>query len=450
VTDFTKIFKAYDVRGVYPDEVSRQAVGRIGEAFAAVRKPKTIAVGQDVRASGAELKKALVEALLNCGVDVVDIGVITTDQLYFAVGNYGFDGGLSVTASHNPAEYNGLKFAEAGGAPISSDDLLALRDWAASDKKARAGARRGQLSSKEILEDYVVHLLSYIDTSSIKPYRLLVNANFGAVGRAVDIIIDRLGLSAERLNWQEDGTFPKGAPNPLLPENRAETIEKLKSAEVDLGVAWDADADRCFFFTADGTFVPSCYIIALLSEEFLAREPGAKIVHDLTTSWVIEDTIRAAGGTPVANRTGHTFIKRRMREEDAVFAGESSGHYYFKKSFYADNGVVPLLMMLELMSRTGKSLAELAEPLMDKYKVSGEINFEVAEPAKTIGVIERQMGEGAKIDKTDGVVIETPEWRLSVRSSNTEPLMRLNAESRSQEKLDRVIKQVQEIIRVNS
>jgi phosphomannomutase len=445
MSNFSAIFKAYDVRGIYPDQIDEEAVGRIGQAFATVRKPKTVAVGRDVRASGEELKKALINSLLSCGVNVVDIGVITTDQLYFAVGNYGYDGGISVTASHNPSEYNGLKFAERGGAPISSEDLLALRDWALSDKQALV-ATPGKISDKELLNDYVEHVLGYIDQASVKPLSIVANANFGAVGRGVDIIAERLNLKLERLNWQEDGSFPKGSPNPLLPENRDETISLIKSSRPDFGVAWDADADRVFFFTGEGIFVPSAYIIALLAPVILKKYPNSKIVHDLTTAWVMDDAIRQAGGTPVANRTGHTFIKARMRQEDSPFAAESSGHYYFRDSFYADNGLVPFLMILEMISKTGKNLGELVGPNMQSYKVSGEMNFTVSDSKKILDLIETNFGKQGSVDKTDGLVVDSDQWRFSVRTSNTEPLLRLNAEARSQSVLDQLIAKITSFI----
>jgi phosphomannomutase len=443
--DFSVIFKAYDVRGVYPNEIDEQMVGRIGEAYAAVRKPKKIVVGRDVRSSGEKIKEQLISALLSSGADVTDIGVITTDQLYFSVGQYGFDGGISVTASHNPGEYNGLKFSEAGGAPITSESLTDIRDWAASDNKLLE-AQNGKLSRQEILNDYVEHVLSYVDISKIKPLRVLANANFGAVGRGMDIIAKRLSLQLERMNWEQNGTFPKGPPNPLLPENRDETIAEIKETNADLGVAWDADADRAFLFTDDGTFVPSAYIIALLSQEFLKKYPGSKIVHDVTTAWVMDDAIKTVGGLPVINRTGHTFMKARMRQEDAPFAGESSGHYYFRDSFYADNGIVPFLMVLQLISRTGKSLKELVEPLMDKYKVSGEINFQVDNPVEAVRRIETKFGSNSKVDKTDGLVVENSDWRFSVRPSNTEPLFRLNAEAHNQETLDNLVREISNLI----
>jgi phosphomannomutase len=443
--DFNQIFKAYDVRGIYPAQINDGIVSRIGEAYAAVRQPGKIAVGRDVRASGEELKACLIEALLACGVDVVDIGIITTDQLYFAVGRYGYDGGISLTASHNPGEYNGLKFSEKGGAPITSEMLTAIRDWAASDNKS-ASSRKGELSKQEILDDYVDHVLGYIEAGKIKPLKVVANANFGAVGRAVDKIANKLNLRLERLNWQEDGSFPKGPPNPLLPENRDETIALIKDSGVDLGVAWDADADRCFMFAGDGTFIPSAYIIALLAPDFIKRYPGSNIVHDVTTAWVMDDAIKVAGGQPVMNRTGHTFMKARMRQEDAPFAGESSGHFYFRDSFYADNGIVPFLMILQMVSLSGKSLKDLVEPLMAKYKLSGEINFTVADPAKAIQQVEARFAPQGKVDKTDGLIVESGKWRFSVRPSNTEPLFRLNAEAYSQAELDDLVKQISELI----
>ncbi|HSX17911.1 MAG TPA: phosphomannomutase/phosphoglucomutase [Candidatus Saccharimonadales bacterium] len=439
------IFKAYDVRGIYPEQLDEEFAGRIGEAFIAIRKPKKVAVGQDVRLSGNRLKEHLISALLNNGVNVVDIGTITTDQLYFTVGNYGLDGGISVTASHNPSEYNGFKFAETGGGPISSADLEAMRDWALSNNRLPTG-KTGKLTTLAILDDYINHVLSYIDIDSIKPLQVFANANFGAVGRGLDILAKKLNLKLYRLNWKEDGSFPKGPPNPLLPENREESISYIKKVKPDLGVAWDADADRCFFFTGDGEFIPSCYTVALLAKDFLKKYPGSKIVHDITTSWVIDDVIKEAGGIPVTHRTGHTFIKARMRHEDAPFAGESSGHYYFRDSFYADNGIVPFLKILEMISKSGKSLKELTEPLMTKYKVSGEINFQVASPIESIKLIEAKFGKEGRVDKTDGLAIDSKDWRFSVRPSNTEPLFRLNAESHNQEVLDELVKEISHLI----
>ena len=440
------IFKAYDVRGLYPGEVNAAVAARVGKAYAAASQATVVAVGRDVRHSGSELQKALVKGLVQSGVDVVDIGIITTDQLYFAVGQYGYDGGISVTASHNPGEYNGFKFAMAGGAPPSIDDMKNFSELALANN-FKAATKRGTLKSREILDDYVRHVLGYIDTASIKPFKVVANANFGAVGRSVEKISRVLGLEIEKINWQEDGTFPKGPPNPLLPESRKETIAAIKNFKPELGVAWDADADRCFFYTGGGEFVPSCFIIAILAEAFLQKYPGAKIIHDLTTSWVIDDTVKSRGGVPLSNRTGHTFIKRRMREEGAVFAGESSGHYYFKDSFYADNGIVPFLIILEMMSMSGKSLEQLVRPLMDNYKVSGEINFTVSNPPAAIAQIESRFGAEGIIDKTDGLVVESGKWRFSVRPSNSEPLFRLNAEAKNQQTLDKLVAEISSLIR---
>jgi phosphomannomutase len=439
------IFKAYDVRGIYPDEINAQVARRVAEAFAFVLKPKKVAVGQDVRAHGEELKKAVIDGMLGAGVDVADIGVITTDQLYFTVGNYGFDAGLSVTASHNPGQYNGLKFSEKAGAPIKSENLAAMRDWAMGTEQAKAG-KNGKLSSLNFLDDYVNHVLGYIDIGAIKPLKIVANANFGAVGRGIDKIAAKLHLELEHLNWQEDGSFPKGPPNPLLPENRDETITLIKQTRPDLGVAWDADADRVFFFTGDGEFIPSAFIVALLGKQFLKRYPGSKIVHDITTSWVIDDSVKEAGGIPITNRTGHTFMKARMRQENAPFAGESSGHYYFRDSFYADNGIVPFLMLAETVSRTGQSLEQLVKPLMDIYKLSGEINFTVPDPSKAIEKVEKELAKDGRIDRMDGLAVTTDKWRFSVRPSNTEPLFRLNAEAHDQKTLDGLIQKISSVI----
>lgn len=445
-TNFTQIFKAYDVRGLYPSQVNEKATARIAEAYIAVKKPSKIAVGCDVRNSGKNLKESLISTLLKYGVDVIDIGVITTDQLYFSVGNYKLDGGISVTASHNPGEYNGFKFADSGGAPLTSEDLERMRDFASSNQVLERAKEAGKKEIKEIIDDYIDHVSNYV-SSPIKPMKIVVNANFGAVGRVVDILAKKYNLELERLNWEQDGSFPKGPPNPLLPSNRDETIAIINKSKPDLGVAWDADADRCFFFTGDGTFVDSCYIIPLLAGEILKDNPGASIVHDVTTKFVIEDGIMEAGGLPIMNRTGHTFIKARMRQVDAPFAGESSGHYYFRDSYYADNGIAPFLMILGIMSRTKKSLTELVEPLMSSYFVSGEINFPVKNTRATLEALKSHFGAQGKTDTMDGIAIETKQWRISVRPSNTEPLIRLNVETRSKANLDKLIREATEIIK---
>lgn len=441
-----KVFKAYDVRGIYPDQVDEAFAAQIGKAYAAVLGVKKVAVGIDVRTSSPSLKDALISSLVDAGLDVIDIGTITTDQLYFAVGHYGYDGGISVTASHNPAEYNGFKFTEKEGRPVQPENLSAMRDWIKSGQsipKVKKGARQ----EINILDDYVNEVLSLVDSSEIKPLKVVVNANFGAVGSAIDKISSRLKLKLETLNWEQDGNFPKGPPNPLLPSNRTETQELIKKVKPDLGVAWDADADRVFFFGGSSQFIPSCYIIALLSKEFLAREPGAKIVHDATTSWVIDEEIKKSGGHSLINRTGHTFMKARMRQEQAVFAGESSGHYYFRDTYFADNGLLPFLMIAKLVSKSGQTLDELVKPLMDLYKISGEINFEIEDTSKAIERIEKEYGPLGKVSHLDGVIIESPEWRFSVRASNTEPLLRLNAEARDQKVLDNLVTKLSKTIR---
>lgn len=432
------IFKAYDIRGIFPSEINKKAAQKIGKAYARVCKPEIVAVGQDVRASGRELKEALVSSLVQSGINVVDLGIITTDQLYFAVGHYGYDGGISVTASHNPGEYNGFKFVERGGAPIASSTLADLKKEVSSGR-ITTNATTGKLLSRQILDDYVKFVLSCVDTPKIRPMKVAANANFGAVGRSVDKLAAKLGLSIERLNWQEDGTFPKGPPNPLYYENRVETGSVVRSAKAAFGVAWDADADRCFFFTESGKFIPSCYIVALLAAEILKNHPGATIVHDLTNTWVVDDSVQSAAGEAIACRTGHTFIKACMRQNDAIFAGESSGHFYFKQSFSADNGIIPFLMILRLVSISGKSLGQLVRPLMEKVKVSDEINFTVSDVVNTLAKLEDFAGTEDNIDKTDGLIVEAKDYRFSVRPSNTEPLLRLNAEAKTQDMLDKVI-----------
>ncbi len=442
-----EIFKAYDVRAVYPTELNAEVARLVGQAYAVVYQPQKIAVGRDVRASGEELKKELIEGLVSSGVDVADIGTITTDQLYFAVGKYGFDGGISVTASHNPSEYNGFKFAERGGGPITSERLESIRDRTIAEVFEPAKSR-GQISTQPLLDDYVEHILSFIESDAVKPLKVVANANFGAAGRAVDKVANhRLKLTLDKLNWEENGAFPKGPPNPLLPENREETSAQIKKTGADLGVAWDADADRVFFFDGQGQFIPSCYIIALIAAEFIKHFSGAKIVHDITLCWVIDDAVKKAGGQPIINRVGHTFIKARMRQEDAPFAAESSGHYYFRDNFSADNGIVPFLMVLQMISKSGKSLEDLVAPLKKNFFVSDEINFKVANPTTVIKLLEDRLTLSGEVDKTDGLSITTTRWRFNARPSNTEPLLRLNAEAKSQDELKQLVSRITVIIK---
>lgn len=439
-----EIFKAYDIRGLCPDELDETTALRVGEAIAAVLGPKMVAVGRDVRLSGPSLEEALIRGLTSSGVNVVRLGVITTDQLYYAVGSSGYDAGVTVSASHNPAEYNGFKMIKRGAAPMSSADLAAVRDWATGDAPAPSGS--GEVTDRDVTESYLGHVLSFVDIARIKELRVVANANFGAVGPLADRLAARLGLSLERLNWERDGSFPKGPPNPLLPTNRTETTQAVKAASADLGVGWDADADRCFFFTGSGRFIPGCFITALLARRILESHPGEPIIYDLTHIWAVEDAVRGAGGVPVMDRVGHTFIKARMRAENAPFAGESSGHYYFRDNFSADNGLIPFLMVCELMGKSGGSLDELMEPYFSRYFVSDELNYPAADAAAVMQKLRERYADG-DLSQLDGLSVEYETWRFNARPSNTEPLLRLNVESRtSEQELAKRIGELEEVI----
>lgn len=426
----SKIFKAYDVRGVVPDQFDEEAAERIGRAYAAVVKPKRVVVGRDVRTHSPALAAALTKGLMSAGVDVVDIGVISTDMLYFAVATGGDDGGLMISASHNPREYNGIKMVRAGARAISSDTgLFAIRDVALGELPLPA-ATPGTVTSREIVVDYLNHVASLVNRTALKPLRVLANGNFGMAGTFVQQLVSEqyLPLQLTVINGEPDGTFPKGRPDPLIPENREEMVAALKAGSYDFGVAWDADADRCFFFTGTGEFIEGYYITALLARALLEKFPQQKIICDPRTFWAVRDITAAAGGTFLLNKCGHSFIKDRMRAEDALFAGENSAHYYFRDNFYVDNGLIPFLLIAELVSTSGKSLAELVAPLQEKYVVSGEINSTVSDSASVLARVRAAFPAG-EADEIDGLSLSFPQWRFNLRSSNTEPLLRLNVEA---------------------
>lgn len=424
-----KIFKAYDIRGIYPDQIDEDTVYKIGQAYLKVIGGKKIAVGRDVRVHGEKLKSALIRSLTDAGCDVVDIGVISTDMLYFAVGSYGLDGGLTISASHNPAEYNGVKMVGKGVKAISSETgLFEIRDamgqMMVSDKK-------GKVEVKDIFEDYSKYLLNIAQIKKIKPLKIVANANFGMAGVAFKKIIEtgKLPFEVVELNFKPDGTFPKGRPDPLIEENRTEFLKLIEKEKPDFGVAWDADADRCFFATQDGIFLEGYFIVGLLAEIILKKYPKGKILYDPRLTWATIEKVNKLGGIPMVNKAGHSFIKDRMRKEDAVFAGEMSAHFYFKDFFYADNGMLPILFIAKHMSETDKTLRELVDEYLSKYFISGEINNSVADPKKILDRIKEKYND-AKIEFIDGISIEYENWRANIRSSQTEPLLRLNVEAK--------------------
>jgi phosphomannomutase len=442
----SSIFKAYDIRGIYPGEINEEIVYKIGQAYVEFVKPKIVVVGKDVRISSPSLCKALINGILDAGVDVVDIGTISTDMLYFTVAKYGYDGGLIVSASHNPREWNGVKMVKAGAAPISADTgIIAIRDIVLKGEIKKAKTV-GTVQKKDIWDDYVQHVLSFVDSSKIKPLKVVMNANFGMAGVAATKICKNLPIEIVPLNFEPDGNFPKGRPDPLIPENRVETSELVRTSKADLAVAWDADADRCFFFDEHGCFVPGVIITALLAESFLLKHPGEKILHCPRVVWPVIDTVLKYGGIPLENKVGHSFFKERMRKENAIFGGEMSAHYYFRDNFYADNGMIPMLLIFEFLGMQEKKFSELVHPFFEKYFFSGEINFQVEEKEELLQMLEKKYSDG-KISHLDGLTIEYDDWRFNIRPSNTEPLVRLNIEAKSQKLMEEKREELSEFIK---
>lgn len=428
-------FKAYDVRGKVPEELNEEFAYAIGRAYAAVVRPRHVAVGRDVRPSGKGLVDALCRGLNDSGVDVLDIGLCGTEQVYFATFHMGLDGGIMVTASHNPPEYNGMKFVRREAVPISSDTGLKDIEAAARQGDFPEPFRKGRTLAADPTLDYIEHLLEQIDLSTLRPLHIVCNAGNGCAGPILDMLEARLPFRFTKVHHTPDGTFPNGVPNPLLPENRGVTAEAVRKAGADLGIAWDGDFDRCFFFDEQGNFVEGYYLVGLLAEATLKKAPGAKIIHDPRLTWNTIELVEAAGGTPVMCKSGHAFIKERMRQEDAEYGGEMSAHHYFKNFAYCDSGMLPWLYVTEILSQSDVPFSTLLEERMSRYPVSGEINRSVADPDAVVGQLERTYGQEGTVDHTDGLSVEFSTWRFNVRKSNTEPLLRLNVESRGDEEL---------------
>ena len=436
-------FKAYDIRGQLGTELDEDIAYRIGRAYAEFLKPKNVVLGGDVRLTSESLKKALGEGIRDAGCDVVDIGMVGTEQVYFATSHLNTGGGIEVTASHNPIDYNGMKPIREGSRPVSSDtgllDIKAIAE--ANDFGAVDPDKRGAFEKVTILEDYLDHLCGYIKLDAIKPTKLVMNAGNGAAGPVVDALESRfakLNLPIEiiKIHNEPDGSFPNGIPNPILHENRASTIEAVIEHQADLGIAWDGDFDRCFLVDEKGQFIEGYYIVGLLAEAFLLKNPGSKIVHDPRLTWNTIDVVSRNGGDAVQSKTGHAFIKERMRLEDAVYGGEMSAHHYFRDFFYCDSGMIPWLLVMELMSSSGKPLSELVNAMMLAYPSPGEINRAVADPTSAIArVREHYETEALLVDEIDGVSMEFTDWRFNLRMSNTEPVVRLNVETRADELL---------------
>jgi phosphomannomutase len=430
------IFKAYDVRGVYPGEVNEDAARAIGAGFVAYLGAKRIAVGRDMRLSSPALAAAFIDGATAQGADVVDYGMIPTDMLYFAVAADGHDGGGEITASHNPKQYNGLKMVEKEARPLSGDAGISdIRDMIAGNRVPAPAARRGRVTQADALDRYVDHVMSFIDPSLVKPFNVVLDAGSGMGGLVAPKLFARLPCRTTSLCFEIDGRFPNHESNPLIEENRRDIVEEVVTQKADIGIAWDGDADRCFFIDGSGEFVSGDFVTALLAEAFLLRHPGASVVYDLRASHAVRDTVARYGGTALMNRVGHAFIKQRMRESDSIFGGEVTGHYYFRDNYFCDNGFIPALLMLELMSKKGKSLSEMLAPLREKYFISGEINTKLAGmdavPA-TLNRIGARYGDGRQAT-LDGLSVEYADWHFNVRPSNTEPLLRLNLEAKTSE-----------------
>ena len=432
-------FKAYDIRGRIPSELNEDLAYRIGQSYAAFVRPKKVAVGRDIRATSATLSAALIRGLNDSGVNVADIGLCGTEGVYFATFAEALDGGIMVTASHNPPDYNGMKFVREGSRPISAD--TGLKEMQALIEEARLPPRAAQAGSTRALDinaKYLAHLLNYVQGATLRPLKVVVNAGNGGAGMVVDQLEPHLPFEFVKVHHEADSSFPNGVPNPMLEENRASTVEAIRRTGADIGLAWDGDFDRCFFFDEHGGFVEGYYLVGLLAEAFLKRFPGGRIVHDPRLTWNTIDIVRRCGGEAVMCRSGHAFIKQRMREVDAVYGGEMSAHHYFRDFAYCDSGMIPWLLVLAVMGESGKTLSELVGERQRLFPVSGEINRQISDaPAVAKRVQQHYAAQALNIDFTDGLSMEFAQWRLNLRSSNTEPLVRLNVEARGSEALMR-------------
>jgi phosphomannomutase len=441
-----KVFKAYDVRGIYPTELDEDGAYAIGRAYVERFSARRIAIGRDMRVSSPAMAKAAIDGAADGGAEVLDIGMVGTEMLYFAVGELGLDGGIAVTASHNPKEYTGMKIVRQGALPVGGDSgLLDLRDLI--DTGNWHVTERGEVRDEDIWSRFVDRVLSFVDVDALRPLRIVIDAANGMAGAMLPPVLDRLPmLDVVRCYFEPDGSFPNHEPNPLLPENREFIVRKMHEERADFGVAFDGDADRCFFVDDDGEFVPGDFTTALFARTILGREGGGKVIYDVRASWAVPEAIREAGGEPLVNRVGHAFIKQRMREEGAVFGGEVSAHYYFRDFSQADSGTIPFLLMCELVSRHGK-LSEVLAPFRATYFITGEINTPVADvPAKLRELEERYAAEG-EVSHLDGLSVEAADWHFNVRPSNTEPLLRLNLEARSQQLMEQKRDEILALIR---
>ncbi|MEO5576929.1 MAG: phosphomannomutase/phosphoglucomutase [Gaiellaceae bacterium] len=441
-----KVFKAYDVRGVYPDELDEAGAYAIGRAYVEQFEPKRIAVGRDMRLSSPSMAAALIEGALDAGAEVLDLGMVGTEMVYFAVGDMSLDGGVCVTASHNPKQYTGMKIVRRGALPVGGESgLLDVRDRALVFQKHKLASTRSA-ESYDIWDAFVDKVLSFVDLDAIKPLRVVIDAANGMAGAMLPPVLERLPIDAVTCYFEPDGSFPNHEPNPLLPENRGFIVGKTLEEQADLGVAYDGDGDRCFFVDDTGEFVPGDFVTALLAESILQKEGGGKVIYDVRASRAVQQTIERAGGTALINRVGHAYIKHRMRKEGAVFGGEVSAHYYFRDFSQADSGVVPFLLLLELISRSGRKLSELLAPYRERFFLTGEINTPVADVALKLQELKERYADGT-VTHLDGISVDYDDWHFNVRPSNTEPLLRLNLEATSKGLMEAKRDEVLDLIR---
>jgi phosphomannomutase len=429
-------FKAYDIRGQIPNQLNADIAYRIGNATVEYLDAKTLVLGRDIRLSSKELADAVAAGINDAGADVFDIGLCGTEVVYFGTGHLEADGGIMVTASHNPADYNGLKLVREQSKPISADSgLQDIRRLAEGDQRLKSESP-GKRLEKDVAERYVDRLLSFVDISKMKPLKIVCNAGNGGAGMAIDLLEPRLPFHFVKVHHESDGNFPNGVPNPMLEENRAPTVDAIGDSGADFGIAWDGDFDRCFFFDETGRFIEGYYIVGLLAEALLKKSPSSSIIYDPRLTWNTMEIVSAAGGNAIQSKSGHSFIKEVMRQQDALYGGEMSAHHYFRDFFYCDSGMIPWLLVAQLVSTSGKKLSELVDDRMRQFPASGEINRKVVDASQAIEEITNLYAADANsIDQTDGISLEYDDWRFNLRASNTEPVIRLNVESRANEAL---------------
>jgi phosphomannomutase len=428
-------FKAYDIRGKVPSELNAELAYKVGKSVAKYLNAKSVVIGRDVRKSSPELSKALANGLTDAGCDVIDLGLCGTEMIYFATPYLNADGGVMITASHNPPEYNGLKFVKRGSVPMGYDSgLKEIEKMILNNQLGENSIQKGKVVQKNIMNEFIESLKKFYNPEKIKPYKVVVNAGNGCVGPALDELEKNLPIKMIKVFHEPDSNFPNGVPNPLLPENRHSTIEAMKKDNADLGVAWDGDYDRCFFFDEKGNFIEGYYIVGLLAKSILKLNPNEKIVHDPRLTWNTIEVVKKSGGEAVVSKSGHAYIKQKMREVNAIYGGEMSAHHYFRDNFYSDSGLIPFLLILQLISEENKPFSSLVEEMVNSYPCSGEINSTIENPKEKLEQIKAKYSDGI-IDELDGVSIEYPNWRFNVRLSNTEPLIRLNVESRGDKNL---------------